>query len=321
MTEPKEKTKNAEQKQPENTSASQPAAAAEPVKPTETTDTTDTTLTTGQNDEQAAQQEAQQSWLNMMLRLRSFTLDDGTKCLIRFASQDEQLRAEEYRLTVIQKKIEGETDPITGEKIKMPDRTNLEEFGKRKGLWTEQDKQEQDVLQSQIKTKRERLLRGKMKLKEGYQLAREILDHSRDLWPYLQRYNDLYRRSAEFAGDVAMNHYLCVCTAIYENKDRMFKTMEEFNDPANTDKAGAAWQKYQEVQNVMSDLDREGLDTEIDFLKSYGFLNMETGDILDANKKETAFNLYGNSDKPFEDNVEVGGFFDDDGNVVTPVQA
>jgi hypothetical protein len=261
---------------------------------------------------------AQNPWIEDMIRLRNFEvqLEDGTRreAIIRLATQEEARQADEYAISVTAEKATGETNPITGRVTKLPLRANMMEHAKEKGMWTDDDDIKFATLEGQLTNKIERLVQGKMKQKEAYQLAIEICQHRKEMRTFTQRRWNIYNLTADAAGEEAGHRYVCVATAVWkDNQERIFRNIAEFE--SNAWIRNQVLDRYMEIMAHQNDITRP-LETELGFFRDFGFMDND-GNIYDVNKKNIVFNMYETDME--SDKVELfSGITDDDGNPIVP---
>ena len=251
------------------------------------------------------------------LRKFEVTLDTGEirKAEIRIPTSNEQRCADEYVLSVIKEKSEGEPDPITGKIIKLPLRENMIEYAKEKGMWTETDETEYDRLQKTLRAKIDQLARGKMKLSRGYDLAMQIMQDRKELFPYNQRRWEIHGLTADAAGEEAMHRYLYVATAVWEDGERIFPDIKAFEKASNAKGSlkNLVMASYMTVVRAANAYVASG-NVETEFFRNYGFLDKDNN-LYDVSKKNVVMNLR-ESDEQEEQTEILTGFTDDSGNVV-----
>ena len=232
---------------------------------------------------------------------------------IRLPSQEEQYRAERHANSVIFEKANGEPDPITGKVIKLPTRDNMMQYAKEKGMWTDQDEIDFESLQTALRGNIEQLARGKMKLSRAYELAKQIIQHRKEIQPYNQRMWDIYGLTADAAGEEALHRYLCVATAVWlDTEERIFPDIAAFEKGGKVRNQVLA--HYMMLMRVANDF-TASIDTEISFFRDYGFLDKE-GNLYDINKKDIIMNIYKDGGEEGEGEEILTGFTDDSGNVI-----
>ena len=243
----------------------------------------------------------------------TITLNSGEvkKAKIRFPTDDEQRRADEYAATVILEKSSGEPDPITGKVIKLPTKDNMMEYAREKGMWDDEDEMQFTTLEAQLRTNIGKLVKGKMKLSNGYDLATQIMQHRKEIHPYNQRRWEIYGLTADAAGEEAAHKYLCVATTTWENGERIFPDLASF------DKGGTVRNRvltqYMIFIRTANDYNAR-LDVEIEFFRDYGFLDNDWN-LYDASKKNVITNLR-EPDESGEQEELFAGITDDDGQVI-----
>jgi hypothetical protein len=236
---------------------------------------------------------------------------------IRIPTYDEQKKAEEYGLSVIAEKSNGETDPLTGKLIKLPTRDNMIEYAKEKGMWSNEDDVDFTTLEAQLSTKIEQLARGKMKLSKGYELATQIMQHRKDILPYNQRRWQIYGLTADAAGEEAMHRYMCVATTIWSPKpgdteeERVFPNLAAFEKASSL--RNEVLNRYMALVRMAND-HTAPIETELGFFREYGFLDSD-GNIYDVNKKEIVTNILSQGNEESDGEI-LSGFTDDSGNVI-----
>jgi len=259
----------------------------------------------------------QQQMIEYFNSFRHFEIElpDGTKrkAEIRIPTAEESRSADAYAASVIEEKSVGETDPITGKVSKRPLKANMMEYAKEKGIWTEKDDFAYDTLDSQIRSKSKRLVQGNMKLSEAYNLAMEIYEHRKEMFPYTRLRWEIYDKTADAAGEEAMHRYICVATAVWENGERIFQNISAFEKGGSI--RDQVTKQYKEIMRVQHQY-LTPMDIELAFFQDYGFMSQKN-EIYDLKKEKVVFKLEGD-EETIDSNDGFAGFTDDDGNVVEP---
>jgi len=280
----------------------------------------------------------------MMLfaQMRHFEIVDENgikrKAELRIPTIEEEQQAKIYALSVIQEKTQDWKNPITGKTVPgLPTRDNMMEWAKKEiigysatekieveaedgtkqlkpkpiYLWSEDDDIQFASLETNLRSKIEQIVKGKMAISRGYNLSMEILQHRRDIHPYNQRRWDIYSRTADAAGEEALHKYLCVATAIWEDTgDRIFDNIAAFEKTSNI--RNQVYAQYMILMRMENDYNAP-LDTEIGWLRDWGFLDINEN-IYDYDKKNVVLNLKGGG----PEGDERAEFYDDEGNVLIP---
>ena len=219
-------------------------------------------------------------------------------------------QAEAYAKSVMQERIDA-GDPLVAD---MMEYAKTKQIGLTQDnvpiyMWTDEDDIKYATLDSQIAANVKKLIKGKTKLSEGYNTALQIYQLRQDIQSYNARRWEIYGLTADAAGEEAVHKFLCAETTVWEDGERIFKNMEDFEDTTEEkmlirNQVIAHYMKLVRLQNDYS----SQLTTEEKFFRKYGYMDSE-GNILDVNKKKVIMNIYD----------EFGAYYDDDGNYVEPL--
>ena len=240
--------------------------------------------------------------------------DQTLKVELRAITDEERTAAMTYANAVYAKMKAGYKDPISGENIQRPTKDNMMEFGKQLGLWSDKDEIDYTSLNNQIEEKEKRLVAGRMNLKEGYQLAMELVQHRQDITPFNWTRERCFSETADHMADLAFNKYVVVCIARYvADGSRVFKDIKDFENPLNV--------KSKQVMDHYVALDRffrqmtSPAQAEVQFFREMEFID-DQGNIYDFARENVVRNLW-QSIPELEEKVEpFSGFYDDEGNPV-----
>ena len=152
-----------------------------------------------------------------------------------------------------------------------------------------------------------------MSLREGYQIASQILKYRKQIQPYNNRRWEIYGLTADAAGEEAYHRYLCVATAIWvDTQERIFQNVSEFEKQSPT--RDQVLTHYMTIMRIINDF-ANPLPAELGFFRDYGFMEAG-GKIYDFDKQNVVLDYYGEDEEEEQRKVFDGGFTDDSGNVV-----
>ena len=141
------------------------------------------------------------------------------------------------------------------------------------------------------------------------------MEHRQEILPYNQRKWEIYRLTADAAGEEALHEYLCVATAVWDNGERIFPDIKTF-EKASTARGSIKNQvlaHYMTLLRVAND-HIAPIETEIGFFRDYGFIDKD-GNIYDVNKKNIVANIFKDDEETKQEDI-LSGFTTDDGQVV-----
>ena len=269
--------------------------------------------------QEALPPEPQVSDAELLRRVRQFnvTLEDGTirKAEIRLLTPEQAREAEEYALSVVQEKAKGTVNSVTGKVIKLPTRDNMMEDAREKGLWTDDDEIQYTTLDALLRKKTEEMRAGKMKKSDAHRLFLEIVQIRKDILPYYRTRYNIYDRTADAAGEDALNKYMCVVQAVWvDTEEQIFPDFKSF------DNGGMLRRQVFEFWRFLQDLSQEvnapqGI--EMVFARKFGFLDKD--DNVYACDPKTGLPDKNNIIMNLRDPVEEGDaweFFEEDGETI-----
>ena len=194
----------------------------------------------------------------------------------------------------------------------------LKAFMEKRGIWSsEKDKTESD-LQQEIADLEKELAIGngktaKIRASQGKELAIKIRQKRIELRDLISERLGLEGNTAESLSDNARFDYLVACCTYYENGEKVYKTLEEYEERADDEIAFAAASAMAEMMYSL-DNDFEKALPENKFLSKHHFTN-EDGALI--NDKGQTVDLQGrliNSDGYYVN--EDGDRIDIDGNLL-----
>jgi len=218
-------------------------------------------------------------------------------------------QAEAYAKNIIQERVDA-GDPLVADMMEFAKtkQIGLTQDNKPVYLWTDEDDIKYATLDNELTKNIKKLVRGRMKLSEGYNTAWEIYQLRQDIQAYNSRRWEIYGLTADAAGEEAVHKFLCTETAIWEDGERIFTDLDDFETEEKRIIRNQVIAHYMKLVRLQNDYSAP-LETELKFFQEYGFMNGQ-GDILDVNKKRVITNV----------NSEFGAFYDDSGNYVEPVR-
>lgn len=203
------------------------------------------------------------------------------------------------------------------------------------GLWNDEKEADMDRVAKEIREKELVLHRGGIKLSDARVLALQIKklrnDYARIILP-LSSFN--MNHTAEGQADNARFNYLLSCCLVYENGERVFKTVQEYEESDNVELVSTAGSKFASLNNNLAE-DFESTLPENKFLKEWKFVDdsgrlinkeghlitedgrliNDKGELVDTNGNR--IDIDGN---PIDDEgnllIESQPFLDDDGNPI-----
>jgi hypothetical protein len=194
----------------------------------------------------------------------------------------------------------------------------LKAFMEKRGIWTsKKDKTESDLQQEIADLEKELALgngkTAKIRASQGKDLAIKIRQKRIDLRDLISERLGLEGNTAEALSDNARFDYLVACCTYYENGEKVYKTLEEYEERADDEIAFAAASAMAEMMYSL-DNDFEKALPENKFLNKHHFTN-EDGALI--NDKGQTVDLQGrliNSDGYYVN--EDGDRIDIDGNLL-----
>lgn len=194
----------------------------------------------------------------------------------------------------------------------------LKAFMEKRGIWSsDKDKTESDLQQEIADLEKELALgngkTAKIRASQGKDLAIKIRQKRIDLRDLISERLGLEGNTAESLSDNARFDYLVACCTYYENGEKVYKTLEEYEERADDEIAFAAASAMAEMMYSL-DGDFEKALPENKFLSKHNFTN-EDGALI--NDKGQTVDLQGrliNSDGYYVN--EDGDRIDIDGNLL-----
>jgi hypothetical protein len=152
-------------------------------------------------------------------------------------------------------------------------RSQVDEFLKSAGVWTEQDEQAVQTLQNDIETLLDKLRKGGLKLSEGRQLAIDVMDKRKEIVHLMQKRQIFDDTTIESIAESEKLDYIIFASTVYEENGKSY--WDSFEDMKN-DKLSAAYQLaslavHKIVYNVNPEFEKKLPENR--WLKKYGFVD------------------------------------------------
>ena len=214
-------------------------------------------------------------------------------------------------------------------------RKKLAGYLREQNLWDDKKQKELEDLQKVIAENEYKLHKGKIKLNDAKEIALSIKRDRLKQAILLSAYNEYDNMTVEGQCDnIRFNYLVSACTVYSNNKERYFKSYEDYITSEDPNSAIIASKYAQEFYGVNDDFDSNLPENK--FLKRYSFVDdklrlinkdgqlvdeegrlvNENGNLIDA--EGNIIDIYGykrNEDGEFLDEPEP--FLDDDGNPIS----
>tara|TARA_R100001163_G_C5040628_1_gene178845 strand:+ start:316 stop:1164 length:849 start_codon:yes stop_codon:yes gene_type:complete len=202
----------------------------------------------------------------------------------------------------------------------------LKAFMEKRGIWSKEKGKEEENLQQEIADLEKELALGngktaKIRASQGKDLAIKIRQKRLDLRDLISERLGLEGNTAEALSDNARFDFLVACCTYHENGEKVYKTLEEYEERSDDDIAFAAASAMAEMMYSL-DNDFEKSLPENKFLSKHHYTN-EDGALI--NEEGKTVDLKGrliNSDGYYindnGDRVDIeGNLLDEDGRYIT----
>ena len=215
----------------------------------------------------------------------------------------------------------------------------LDDYVTEQGLWDAKKQEKYEELIRQIREGEEALKTGKIKLKEGYDIAVRQMRRARvEMQILMAERNQLEQNSAEgIAEQQRFNFLVSKCVLNNETGEPLFKNVDDYIEKSAEPWAFQAAAVFSQLNNGL-DADFLASLPENQFLKTWGFVDEnyrlvnEDGKLVDEEGKlinelgqwiNSEGELVDSEGKPIDEDgnlkvEEEAVFYDDDGNPMTP---